>query len=355
MNTQINDTRWQPTPELKAILNGLLAEQAQEKSEADFVRKFLPFGASQWSQITGVLRPARLNEKGELVLSYFDKVQGEKREELIAQLAAVLEEIPRQRSISARVKEIKIFKTTKLRAIEQAVREANEKFGPERLVVGLAPTGGGKTIICNYLAEHFNARFVEVRDVWRESKTGLIPLLDICRAVGYRPKKINAINIATVQDGLIKFCEERKIVLCFDEGEHFGKAALNLLKLLLNKTRIVPVIFCVTSEYELWLDYWPNEAAQIARRCHAIIELSNVEPADAKLFFPADAFEKPEQLEFLCRAASQFGHFSLVARVAARLEGITRADHAEVDKAITSAKKQMLRNAGQRALVRVAA
>lgn len=342
---EIQDTRWQPNKDQRAVLEALKAEADLEKTQSEFVKKFWTIGTpSLYAQIIGVLDGPRLNDKRELVLSYFDKVSDARRTELFAEIEMLLEEIPRQRAAALRIREIKIHKTTKLRAVETAVRECGEKFGPERLVVVLAPTGGGKTIIANYLADKFNARFVEVRDVWRDSKSGFVPLLDICRAVGLRVKKKSACNIAAIQDDLIKVCSDRKIVLCFDEGEHFGRAALNLLKLLLNKTRIVPVIFCVTGEFENWPDYWENEAAQIARRTHAMVELSVIEAADAAQFFPEKQFEKPkEALELLTKAASEFGHFSLINRVAGKLEGLECALLEDVKNALAAARRQMQR------------
>jgi hypothetical protein len=207
----------------------------------------------------------------------------------------------------------------------------------------LAPTGGGKTMTANHLRAKFNARFVEVRDCWRDSKNGFVPLLDICRAVGLRVKSGSGNKIARIQDALIKYICERKILLCFDEGEHFGRSALNLLKLLLNKSPIVPVIFCVTSEYEHWQDYWPNEAAQIARRTHLIVQTAEIDPQDAALFFSdkQQFANSKKALEDICNAASQFGHFSLVKRIAEKLKGVEHAQDDDVAAAIKAAHRQM--------------
>lgn len=340
--SEINDTRWKPSAEQTAILNGLLEEQAKEKSQADFVRRWLPFGGSAWTQIVGVLEPPRLNDQGDLVLSYFDRLSPAGREATFEKLAGVLERIPMERSLALRLREVTVLRTSKVRALEQALRECAEKPGPERLVLMLAPTGGGKTMCCNYLAERLNARIVEVRDVWRHSATGFVPLQDICRAVGVRVGR--GVTMAAMQDALVRYCLERRIVLAFDEGEHFGRSSLNLVKFLLNKTRIVVALFCVPNEYERWEDYWPNEAPQIARRCHACIELSVVDPEDAGLFFPAGQFaDKASELNYLATEASRFGHFSLVKRVADKLEGVSKAGHDDVQKAVGQALRQMRR------------
>jgi hypothetical protein len=334
---ETNPGKWKPNEAQKEVLMGLLQESDKEKTIVDFAKKFLPFGRSKFDQIMDVFDAARPQ-------SYFDKVSDEVKVELIEELATILERIPMKRLQLARVTEIKIHKTSKIEALEAAINEASSKDGPERLIIQLGPTGAGKTITSNYLASAVSARFVEVRDVWRRSESGIVPLTDICRALDVRVAKYRN-RVADMQDGLIKFCEERRVVLCFDEGEHFGKSALNLLKLLLNKTKLVPVIHVVPGEYEKWFTYFPNEADQIARRTHAIVDCSIIDPVDAALFFPADQFEKrTEALEVICREANSFGHYSLINRVAGELRGIVKAklgEAGDVATALARAKRQM--------------
>ncbi|MDE2104381.1 MAG: AAA family ATPase [Patescibacteria group bacterium] len=334
-NTTEPAAKWQPNEEQRAVLTGLLEEAAKEKSVADFAKKFLPFGRSLFDQIMDALDPARPE-------SYFDKISEERRKTLLAELETIGEEIPVKRIQLSRIHETKILVTSKITAIETAVRECAVKSGPERIVLCPAPTGGGKTMTCNFLADKVSARLVEVRSAWRRSATGYIPLIDICKAIGVRTGK--APSFVKMQDDLVKFCNERRIVLCFDEGEFFGRESLNLLKFLLNKTTIVVVIFVVPGEYDKWFDWFPNEAGQIARRIHAIIETSVLSTKDVALFFPKDQFAEPaEALSLIAREASRFGHFSLVRRVGAALEGIVRAEDSDVRKALEKAQRQMKR------------
>jgi hypothetical protein len=328
-------TKWQPNDEQRLILTALLEESKKEKTVVDFAKKFLPFGRSLFDQIMDALDDKNAE-------SYFDKVTDERKLSLMAELETILEEIPAKRILLSRIHETKIHVTSKIAAVETAVRECAVKSGPERIVLCPAPTGGGKTMTCNYLADKVSARLVEVRSAWRRSETGYVPLMDICRAVGVRVPKAN--SIAKMEDDLVKFCSERNIVLCFDEGEHFGKSSLNLVKFLLNKTRIVIVLFVVPSEYDKWMDWFPNEAGQIARRIHTIIETSILNPKDVALFFPKDQFaDAGEALALIAREASRFGHFSLVKRVAGELDGVSRAEDSDVRKAIEKAQKQMKR------------
>lgn len=333
--SEITATKWTPTPAQRTMLETLSEAVKQYKTQAEFVRRHWPRSASHLSQVLDALDPARE--------SYMDRTSPAQREQTMAEIAAVLDELPRRRRMEAKEHELEILRTSKLRATEQAIREAADKPGEERLVVVLAPTGGGKTMIANNLASRMNARRVQVRECWRHSGTGYVPLLDICAAVGVRIKRRSRSDIAGIQDELLTYCTGRRMVVVFDEGEHFGRSSLNLLKLLLNETRIVPVILCIPGEYDRWLDYWEHETLQIRRRTHAIIEQGAISEADCRLFVPEEALADPDKgLEFLAREVSAFGHFSLLARVARLLAETRRAKQEDLVDLLAKARKQML-------------
>jgi len=332
-NTQV--TKWKPSPEQHALLSALLEESKKEKSTADFARKFLPFGRSLFDQIMDALDAGRPE-------SYLDKVSEERRRSLFDELEQILSEIPRKRALMTRVQELDIFLTSKIRAVETAVAECSVKQGPERLILFLAPTGGGKTMLCNHLQAEKNARIVQVRAAWRRSESGLVPLIDICRAVGVRVGKNP--RVAKMEDDLIKFCQSRQLLLVFDEGEHFGKSALNLIKFLLNETNIVIVLCAVPGEYDKWFDFFPNEAEQVARRNHAVYETSLLPEKDVALFFPKHQFDdEAAALKKIATEASTFGHYSLVRRVAVRLANIKNVKEGDVAAALKSAQAEMKR------------
>ena len=333
-------TKWQPSEDQRTLLLALQGECAKEETVVAFARKFLPFTRSKFDQIMDVFNNTA-DDNGNVIQSYFDRVSDSVRERTFEELQFILDEIPLKRLQLSRINSVKIYPTSKILALEQAIREAKAVPGAERLVVNLGPTGSGKTIACNYLAKKVNARFVEVRDIWRHSTRGNVPLHDICKGVGMRSFSK---HVAKCQDELVEFCGEQNIVIVFDEGEHFGKAALNLLKFLLNKTRLVPVIFSVPEEYDKWFNYYPNEAGQIARRTRAIIDSSVIDMRDVALFFPEDKFAKREgALELLAREASRFGHYSLVNRVVEKLEGVQGATTEDLRNAIEAAHRQMRR------------
>ena len=95
-----------------------------------------------------------------------------------------------------------------------------------------------------------------------------------------------------IEDKLIANLIATKRVLFFDEGEFFSTYVLNLLKTLLNKTQLIAVIACTPRAHAKWNMYYPDEADQIARRTHAVVQVSSISVEDADMFFPEGQFEE---------------------------------------------------------------
>jgi len=129
-----------------------------------------------------------------------------------------------------------------------------------------------------------------------------------------------------------------------DEGEFFGREALNGLKLMLNKTRLVPVICAIPEAHDRWNRYYPMEADQISRRTYSAVQLSLISQKDCATFFTEKSFEDFDaETNHIALKASEFGHYSLISRVARKLSGTMRATRVDVDKAIKAARTTMRR------------
>ena len=336
MSTENQDpkpaAKWQPNAEQAALLRALLEEQTKEKSASEFTRKFLPFSPERWSKITAVLDEERPR-------SYFDDVQD--RDAVFSELEMALREIridrARPESLGQR------YELTHFRAVAQAVRECRSGTGRNRIIKYLAPTGGGKTELCRFLVNEFGASMVETREAWRRSYFTVLE--DICRALKVRLNGES--RPATIEAKLIEALSDKKRILCLDEAEFFGASALNGLKLLINKTRVTIVLCAIPAAHDRWNRHFPVEADQIATRTHGIYELGAVDVKDAGLFFAANQFaDREASLKLLAQEASVIGHYSFLQRVADCLKGDTRAEEPAVRKAITKARKQMVREGG---------
>jgi hypothetical protein len=327
-------TKYQLTPADRSIIEGLKAEEIKEGGAAEFVRAYLPFSASKWSKILNSIDP-------EAKASYFDDLTTDSaRRVMLDELAGILENIPRLRAQAERLNSQDLYDLSQFRAVKVAVEEAGGKRSPERLVKYLAPTGGGKSMLCSYLAKKCSAKVTESREAWKRSYYTVLE--DLSKALGCRLS--GETRPAAVEDRLCDFLGSQKTVLAIDEGEFFGPAAINGLKLLLNRTRLVLVLCAIGEAHDRWNRYFPLEASQLDRRTHAVVRLTQPHVDDIKKFFPSGLFDnEPAALARVAEEAARFGQYSLVARVAALISRKEKVESKELDTAIRKSLKDMNR------------
>lgn len=320
--------RWMPNDAQYKVLEKLKHLRDEHKSAVAFCQAYLPFGASKLSRILDALEPTARQ-------SYFDMIKNP--EVLIASLERVVSNIESMPA-SARPKTNGVHRLKKVRAVIQAVRDCWEINKPRRLIKYLAPTGGGKSMLCDALVEEFHAKVVEVTEDWRKKRS--VILKAICIGVGCRIENEN--DPAQIEEDLVRFANERKIVLVLDECESFGRIAINTVKLLLNKSKMIIVICSIRRAHDRWNMYYSHEADQLARRTKCIVELRDLDPEDVAMFFQKGTFSDARtSLEIIALKGSLFGHFELVQSVADRLDGKSNVPIEEVTKAIRGAAIEM--------------
>jgi hypothetical protein len=323
--------KYVPTQDQIQIIEDLIVERdALALSNQEFAKRHLPFDSSKWSRICAVLDPAA-------ELSYFDMVQD--RQSVFDDLALALREIHVDRERAAKYCENKIIATPEYKQVVQAVRDVRQKTSPERLIIYLAPTGGGKTFLCEYLRTELGASVVETREAWKRSYS--TALQDICRSC--RIRLANETVPSKMEDRMIDGLSSRTTVLAMDEGEFFGTAALNGIKLLLNKSRVTIVIAAIPEAYDKWNRYCPMEALQLSRRTYAIIE-SKCDVENVKSFFAGIKFENPkDSFAAIAKTANELGAYSLMRRVRDAISDDQPVSAEAVAKAITKSRRQMKR------------
>jgi len=325
-------TKWTPNTAQRQILETFSAECAKAGSQRQAIANLaLPFGESKLSKILNALD--HLSPR-----SYFDEIQDTEAE--LARLAVIVDAIPMRRAMADRLNSQAVYELSQFRAVRVAVDECKSKRTPERLIEYNAPTGGGKSMLCTYLMQKCGAKVVESREAWKRSYFTV--LQDLAGALGCR--LVGETRPAAMEDEIIKMQAVQTTVLAIDEAEFFGVQAINGLKLLLNKTRLIPVLCAIPEARDRWARYYPMENDQLARRTHAIVELSQLSPEDAALFFPSGAFKDREgALKHLSTEASRFGHYSLLRRVALRLQGVDKNGIDDVKAAVAAATREMRR------------
>ena len=358
----MSNKKWTPNEDQRAVLLALKEEAARETSISQFCRDFWLYSESKFSKIMDALDEQRTK-------SYFDEIKNP--DGLMADLADLVKRLPALRFERENTAQRALHTLSKLRAVAVAVRKCKNETSPERIVKYIAPTGGGKTTLRRYLMDEFKKELapaiVESREAWRPAtrelrqRAKLVVLLDIARALNLRFSRSTSRNdVAVLEDELIESCTQTKRLLFIDEAEFFSSYALNLIKLLLNKSRLIVVIACTPRAHARWNSWYPDEADQISRRTRAVVSISaddlaegglETTLADAALFFPEHQFaESKGALKFIVEQAWTFGHYSTIARVARELEKHTSAERSLVESAVGKALKQMAKERAGRTL-----
>lgn len=328
---------WQPDAQLRELLTELIGEETKEGSAGAFARRYLPWTETVWSKMKLALDPERAGP------SYFEQVALKKRAELVKVLGELPTEIALKRQQRAALPQFRRHELSHVKAAIQAIREAKEVKGPERVVIFVAPTGGGKTEVKNAVLTTFpEACSLEATRSWREPHCYTSVLRDVAGAVDLRG--LRASTSLTIEQTFQRQRSGHPWPVLIDEAEFMGNDALFAVRFLCNKTALVPVLLTTPEGHEDWNDHFSAAYNHVARRCHARVEVSVIKADDVEMFFPEGTFDQPQgPLEAIAAAASSFGHFSLVNRVATRLHGQRRVPKSEVDKAIKLAQTAMVR------------
>lgn len=209
-----------------------------------------------------------------------------------------------------------------LRHIRAAIKAVKRSYGQERnrLVVYLAKTGGGKSVLAKHLGRIYleSCVVVEATETWRDSYYAA--LLSVARALGITDGIGSArkAEIAVVE----KLASSPKI-LVVDEAHHGGKAALNLLKMILNRCQETRVV--VAAIPQLWdrmQEANAQEAAQLRSRTCAKLVVPEVGIEDCSAFLKAKlpGFETlggdtDRSVGAACDSANRFGLFDTLQRI----------------------------------------
>lgn len=236
-----------------------------------------------------------------------------------------------------------LVKTAAIKCVLDAVAVA--MFDPRnRLVVFLAPTGGGKTHgVARAIAETYPRRSVLVtgNETWRNNY--FAAAADIAGAAGV--KRENLSGAAQAQQALIDKLNVERPVVVIDEANHFGPRTLNLLKTILNKTTCVVVVLAIPALWALITRENAEEAAQLRSRTQAKIVLraqtdngvsdGKLDKATVRTFLgeliPRSAkLDRFSDIVAACAAAAnRFGLFDTLARIVSDVK--EQADGGEPD------------------------
>jgi DNA transposition AAA+ family ATPase len=211
----------------------------------------------------------------------------------------------------------KIIDLPHVRAAVSAVRGClNED--QNRLVVYLAPSGGGKSALTRKLREVYLAAavVVEATESWRKSYFN--SLAAVAEALGLE----KAGHPRALETIIVDYLSNTSRILCIDEGHYCGPESLNMLKMLLNKTGTRVVLCAIPQLWRRMEEAAYEEVLQLRRRTAAKIIVNEVSRSDARAFlharvpdFTSIGDAEKEAVALVCTAANRFGLYDTLKRI----------------------------------------
>lgn len=221
------------------------------------------------------------------------------------------------------------YETSTMLAVKKGLIAASKRDDEMRMVIYLAPTGGGKDTAIRYIAgslDEFNRPerafvfvTVEARESWRKSYFAAV--CDILFAV----EGVDAGNMScrAAENLLVSALRARRILLAINEANYFGAHTFNLLKFVINQTPTIILLCAIPSIFErLKLKSW-DEAKQVIRRSYVTIVAPDLTVKDVRPFLAGlDLQAQDAAAAAIAVSANQFGAFGFVKRVVEILANI---------------------------------
>ena len=192
-----------------------------------------------------------------------------------------------------------------------------------RLVPFLADTGGGKTKLALKLRSLLKNTvvIVEATETWRDNYYAAV--LAICEALEITDDVSTARKAESALIGTLVLSPR---ILAIDEAHYAGKEALNLIKLILNKTMCRVLMLAMPQLWDRMMKKSWEETQQLRNRTFAKIVLKQVSADDTRTFITAkmagydglkgEGKDAEKQAVAACReAANRFGLFNTLQTI----------------------------------------
>lgn len=247
------------------------------------------------------------------------KYPAEDHSKVLRKLSADLGSILDNEALTGAVKTQKILPLSHITAARDAL---NMAFGEvrNRIVIALADTGGGKSMIAKSIHRDFPSRtaVVEATESWRKSY--LAGIQGISRACGIAEPRN---NMRIAEADLLDILRTQPRIIVIDEGNYFGAPCLNLVKAIVNQTQSIVVILAMPVLWRFITRASHQEARQLRNRCAAILEFERVQKADVAMAL-ADAVPNwltlngtaSKAVTAVTEAANNFGLWNTVFSIA---------------------------------------
>jgi DNA transposition AAA+ family ATPase len=292
-------------PTIAALLDH---QQRLGLSDAAFSRRWLDCAASTWGRV----------QSGAYAVA--DQTQ------ILARFEGALAALEDHAAAGTGAAAAGILPLTSVRAVQAAIRAAATE-PRDRLVVVLAPTGGGKTSLARAIGEayHGRAALVEATEPWRKSYLAACEAIAIACGLRDIPSSARAAEAT-----LLAYLEKTPRIILIDEAHYLGPQTANAVKAILNKTSSTIVLLAIPALWSRTRRTAWEEAEQLRSRTCALLQLDAVPRADVDALLAdrlppaawADHPTLPDRariLQAITDAANRFGLLDTVERIAREL------------------------------------
>lgn len=230
--------------------------------------------------------------------------------------------------------------TKDCKAVKRAIQEAKKRastHNQDRAVAYIAKTGGGKTTLAMHLIEEKIVHwYVEATPSWKRSYRALLLSLAGTWALPVKLKQ-STLELETM---VIAHARTLSGVILFEEVDTLCSSSQEFLKLLLNRSTLVVVMFMTPEARESLRAQGGSQLQQLFRRFEAQIIAAKIEPADIIPFDP-DLWSRAtnEQLSAVADAANAMGSIDAVKRIGSNITDLGGASVSIAEEKLTQAIK----------------
>lgn len=198
-----------------------------------------------------------------------------------------------------------------IRDAADAVAAARIAHDEHRLVLVVAPAGGGKTYTARHIAVKYCGHIINATPSW--AKSYMHTLRELGRGLGIGGDWRSA---GDAERAIIQALTLSPRLIIIDEANHFSRDSLNFLKTILNETRCCLVLLTIPHHLARMAADCREEFPQLLRRSVAIIHIPPVGMDDLTAIqrglYPHLALETPVQI---CNLANTTHRLDTVTRV----------------------------------------
>ncbi len=283
--------------------------EGSEIPDTAFAKRFLSFSSTTWSR-----------------LQRNDYAGGPEKiaEKMRQDIAAIKSKLP---LIQGAQKFAQGFvQTTMARAVDAAINRAKTSPDGRRVVVVLAPTGHGKSMIAKYHASR-GALMVEGRQAWRNSYRAFCS--DVLQAARKAPASDRTPEYK-LEARMIDALSSKDGTLFIDEANTMSAASANAIKTIVNRTGYTVVIAAIPAMWDKLLGGARDEVLQLVNRCQPVIRAERISTEDVAQFLKtrgAPSSDVKRVANAIAGAANRFGGFRTVTSMVNSLSDL--ADYSD--------------------------